>query len=283
VRPAPNDLLEDLHPYYKNSAIVSHAAAASRLIITASDMVSAKLQAGADAFASKVKPNPTPMAFSPATQARVRQVHDFTAGAAGLSAKAVQQVSKVAQNMGARIARKSHRVDGGSGVDENGHPIDGFKPGYLNKTMMAFSTVADGIETAGKGLMTSTGNVASSMVEHKFGPEAGALAHGLTAGVKNVGLVYIDATGVSRKAIIKSVAKGMVVGKFKDGTSLVVGSTGDLVAAEKKESEASSSAGPSQPTVNINDGHWPPPPTYEQGEDNSLYERPEKSAKDFYH
>ena len=42
---------------------------------------------------------------------------------------------------------------------------------------------------------------------------------------KNVGLVYIDVTGVSRRAILKSVAKGMVVGKVKGGGEIIVGAT----------------------------------------------------------
>merc|ERR1711981_780458 len=40
-----------------------------------------------------------------------------------------------------------------------------------------------------------------------LGPEAGSMAADLAGGVKNVGLVYVDVTGVSRRAIIKSVDK----------------------------------------------------------------------------
>jgi spartin len=45
--------------------------------------------------------------------------------------------------------------------------------------------------------------------------------------VRNVGLVYIDVTGVSRRAILKSVAKGMVVGEVKGGGRVIVGGQGD--------------------------------------------------------
>jgi spartin len=61
------------------------------------------------------------------------------------------------------------------------------------------------------------------VVGHRFGPEAGEISKSLGGGFKNVGLVYIDAAGVSRKAIVKSVAKGMVVGKVKGGGDLIVG------------------------------------------------------------
>lgn len=67
---------------------------------------------------------------------------------------------------------------------------------------------------------------ATTVVGHKYGPEAGKVASNLAGGVRNVGLVYIDAAGVSRKAVIKSVAKGMVVGRMPNGQQIVVG-TGD--------------------------------------------------------
>jgi len=104
--------------------------------------------------------------------------------------------------------------------------------------MIAFSTIADGIDQAGRTLLTSGSSAATNVVSHKYGTEAGTVAQGLAGGVKNVGLVYIDAMGVSRRAVIKSVAKGMVVGKMPNGQQLVVGSgDGGVVPAEAFESD----------------------------------------------
>ena len=89
--------------------------------------------------------------------------------------------------------------------------------------MIAFSTIGDGIAYAGKNLLTTSGAAASTVVGHRYGPEAGSVATELAGGVKNVGLVYIDVTGVSRRAVIKSVAKGMVIGKVRGGGEVVVG------------------------------------------------------------
>ena len=88
---------------------------------------------------------------------------------------------------------------------------------------MAFSTIADGIDQAGRNLLASTSTAATTVVAHRFGPEAGEISKSIGGGFKNVGLVYIDAAGVSRRAIVKSVAKGMVVGKVKGGGDLIVG------------------------------------------------------------
>ncbi|KFY23530.1 hypothetical protein V493_05782 [Pseudogymnoascus sp. VKM F-4281 (FW-2241)] len=236
VSPASQEYLEmAMHPAYKGSRLVSRAAVASRLIVTTSSYVAQTLQSGADTFAKKTKPNTTPMTFTPTTHSRVRKINTFTGSAAGLSAKTVGQVSKFAQNIGAGMLHKPERPHKGHGLD--GKVDTGYKPGFLNKSLMAFSTIADGIDQAGRGLLTSTSTAATTVVGHRYGAEAGELSKNLGGGVKNVGLVYIDATGVSRRAIIKSVAKGMVVGKVRGGGDLVVGGGegGDLTDDKVQE------------------------------------------------
>ncbi|CAK7266373.1 hypothetical protein SEPCBS119000_001996 [Sporothrix epigloea] len=239
VSPASLDSVEALHPAYQKSSIVSNAVAASRLIVTTSDMFSRALQAQADKFAGKAVPSTTPLTFQPSTRDHIRRINTLSASAAGLSAKAVAQVSRVAQNLGARLgghnaqdargnatpAGKS-RSKAPSGMDPNGHPLDNFRPGLLNKSLMAFSTVADGVELAGRRLLDTSSTAATTVVSSKWGSEAGEVTRDLTGGIRNVGLVYIDVTGVSRRAIIKSVAKGMVVGHVPGGGNLVV-SSGD--------------------------------------------------------
>lgn len=224
IAPAkPEDLDLAMHPAYKKSTLVSNAAAASRLIVTTSDYVSKALQGGADSFTQKTKPAAKPVTFKPTTKEHVRRVHTFTSGAAGVSAKTVGSIGHLAQNLGATLGRHGKNNGQPKGFDKDGKPLDSYKPGILNKSMMAFSTVADGIEQAGRNLLESSSNAATTVVGHRWGPEAGELSASLGGGVKNVGLVYIDVTGVSRRAILKSVAKGMVVGRVKGGGEVVVG------------------------------------------------------------
>ncbi|KAF2189163.1 hypothetical protein K469DRAFT_701751 [Zopfia rhizophila CBS 207.26] len=222
VRPISEDYLRlARHPAYKDSSLVQNAAAASRLIVTGSSYLSNILVSGADSFTQKVKPNAKPMVFQPTTHERVRKINTFTTSVAGLSAKTVGQVSKYAQNFGANMAGKKAKHS--KSVNPDGTLNTEYKPGLLNKSMIAFSTVADGIALSGKSLLTHGGAAASTVVGHKYGAEAGGIAADLAGGVKNVGLVYIDVTGVSRRAVIKSVAKGMVVGRVKGGGEIVVG------------------------------------------------------------
>lgn len=286
VAPASSEYLEmSMHPAYKNSTLVSKAAMASRLIVTSSGYISNTLQSQANNLTTKIKPNEKAMTFTPTTHARIRKINTFSESAAGLSAKTVGQVSKYAQNLGATMAKKGQSQKASRGIGPDGTPVENYKPGLLNKSMMAFSTIADGIDQAGRQLLASTSTAATTVVGHKYGPEAGEISRSIGGGFKNVGLVYIDAAGVSRKAIIKSVAKGMVVGKVRGGGELIVGGGdgGVMTAPPKnnpnwKEQEAaqgrytddmSMSGGRDSPGL-IAFGKNAPPPAYGNDVGNSL-------------
>jgi spartin len=224
---------------YRSSTLVTKAAWASRLIITGSDYVSKTLHSQAEHFEQTTKPNQKPMSFTPTTHDRIRRVHTFSSGAADMSSKVVGHVSKYAQNIGATLRKNSEGKKG-----------EGQQPGLLNKSMMAFTTIADGVEYAGKSLTVSTTSAASRVIAHRYGDEAGEISKSIGGNVRNVALVYIDVTGVSRKAIVKSVAKGMVVGKVGDG-DLVVPGTSDDSPAKPTSSASASSSNPSSPPPGV--------------------------------
>ncbi|KAK8042615.1 hypothetical protein PG994_013098 [Apiospora phragmitis] len=232
VAPASPEFLEmELHPAYKKSFLVSKATYASRLIVTGSDFITKGLQTSADSFTQKTKPADKAVTFTPTTYDRVRRIGKFSGNVAELSSKTVGQ-------------------DGGRGFGPDGKPIESYKPGLLNKSMMAFSTIADGIDYAGRNLLASGSSAATNVVTHKWGNEAGELSKHLGGSVKNVGLVYIDVTGVSRRAIVKAVGKGMVVGRVKGGGEIVVGDDtsamgGDGDQVDPKTKPSSDSAGTS--------------------------------------
>ncbi|KAI0025553.1 senescence-associated protein-domain-containing protein [Xylariomycetidae sp. FL0641] len=248
VVPASKETIEmDLHPAYKKSFLVSKATTASRLIITTSDLVSNAMQSGSDRFTKGTQPTNKPVSFNPSTHEHVRRIGTFSGGVADLSSKTVGQVTNLAQNIGASIASRKDKDGTKRGYGPDGKPLEGFKPGLLNKSLMAFSTVADGIDQATRNLMTSASSSATTIVTHKWGAEAGELSKHLGGSVKNVGLVYVDVTGVSRKAIIKAVGKGMVVGKVKVGpnqtANVIVGedTTGGMMATQDQRSESQAS------------------------------------------
>lgn len=250
------------HPAYKNSTLVQSSATASRLIVTGSTYLASAIASGAETFQKKTQPNIKPVKFSDATHARIRKVGTLSNGAVDISARTVGQVGRVAQNLGASLARKQESGRN-KGIDRRNPPPE-YNPGVLNKSMIAFSTLADGIEQSARNMLFSGAGAASSMIEHRYGNEAGSVATNLTGGIKNVGLVYIDATGVSRRALLKSVAKGMVVGKMRDGQQVVVGGgDGGQVPANAVESASGpSSLSARDPVVRRASPNATPPPAY---------------------
>lgn len=261
------------HPAYKDSGLVQNAAAASRLIVTGSSYISNMMVSGAENFMTKTKPNEKPMTFKPTTHEHVRKINTFTTTIAGASAKTVGSVTKYAQNFGANMAGKKAKHS--KTMNADGTPNTEYKPGLLNKSMIAFSTVADGIAYSGKTLLTHGSAAASAAVGHRYGAEAGSVAGDLAGGVKNVGLVYIDVTGVSRRAVIKSVAKGMVVGRVKGGGEVVVGGgDGDQLPTdlEKQGGVQNNGLPPNQtagPAGQIGFGNTAPP-SYHSGVGDSI-------------
>lgn len=189
-------------------------------MITTSDYVGKMLQNQADSFTHKTEPVSKPVTFTPATHERIRRINQFSSKAAGLSATTVGSITKVTQNLASNIRRKDGKA---RGYDKDGNMVESYKPGMLNKSLMAFNTIVDGAEQAGKSLLNSTSSSVSTVVGHRWGPDAGEAAKNIGGGFKNVGLVYIDVTGVSRRAILKSVAKGMLVGQVKNGGKVYVG------------------------------------------------------------
>lgn len=249
VQPISHTYVEmEHHPAYKKSSLVSNATKASRLIVTTSDFVSRTMQNQANNFTKHTKPNAKPVTFTPTTHDRVRRINHLSDKAATFSSTTVGAIGHVAQNLGAGMAR---RKDGRArGFDKDGNVIETYKPGVLNKSLMAFNTVVDGIEQAGRTLLTGTSSSVTTVVEHRWGEEAGQVSKNLGGGFKNVGLVYIDVTGVSRRAILKSVAKGMVVGKVKGGGEIIVGGTESNPALVPKDTKGDSET---QSTFSDND------------------------------
>ena len=223
--PASESLLDQVHPAYKKSSIVNMGHKASRLLVTGSDYISSTLMSQADSFTKNTDPVAKPLTFKPTTHEHIRRINHVSTKAASFSSATVGSIGKIAQGLGSTVGiRKDGRA---RGYDKDGNMVETYKPGVLNKSLMAFNTVVDGVEQAGRTLLTGTTTSMSTVVGHRWGPEAGEAAAHIGTGFKNVGLVYIDVTGVSRRAIIKSVAKGMVVGKVKGGGQVIVEGTDD--------------------------------------------------------
>jgi len=268
-------LADAMDPAYANSTIVGTAANVSRLIVTTSNYLGKALNSGANTFTQKTKPAEKPLTFQPSTHTRMEQLHNFSSSAAKLSSQTIGRATYFAQTAGAKLAGHKPR-DPTVNAERGGRPA---KPGILNKSMIAFGVVGDGLEHAGKTLLGHGQEAATKVVSHKYGPEAGQVARRATGSIKNVGLVYIDAAGVSRRAVIKGVAKGVVIGHVKGGGDVIVpasdGEKGEKLASPTTPGRMSPSSSRTPPPG--------PPPSYgsamQQGEGGQMYFPPPPQEK----
>ena len=152
MRPIQADYLKDSQdPAYVNSRLVGTAATAARVLVTSATYVAKAVEAGARTFTEKTKPVNTPMTFQPTTHNYIRQIHNYSATGASIASKTVGTVTHHAQNLGAKLAGK------GDGYQRSSNP------GLINKGLIAFGTIADGIDYASKLILTTSSQAVTTM------------------------------------------------------------------------------------------------------------------------
>ena len=197
VSPAPYD--DDEHGHGSKSSISDMADMISSGIIYSSTALAKGIDSSVQWYINRRPTTDLPVNFQPSTLSRVKKIHHLSNSAVELSAKATGLIASAAHSLGSGVRRKF-------GQD---NPA-GKKPGMLNRSLIAFETIADSIDNSTKQLLSTGSNAATTVVRHKYGDQAADISHSFGSTVKNVGLVYVDARGVTRKALIKGAAKGML-------------------------------------------------------------------------
>ena len=205
-----------MNEYRAQSSLVRAADVVSSGILYSSNTFSKGINSSANWYINKRPTSELPVTFQPATLERVRKIHQLSNSAVVISAKATGFLAQAAHSMGAGVRQK---IAG----DEKA----GKKPSLLNKSLIAFETIADSIDTSTRQLLSTSSSAATMVVRHRYGEQAADISHGLGSTVRNVGLVYVDARGVTRKALIKGAAKGMLFkAKVGNGNEVVLGGGG---------------------------------------------------------
>ncbi|GAA5834945.1 hypothetical protein JCM11251_002068 [Rhodosporidiobolus azoricus] len=221
----------------QNSGLISAANFLSRGIIVGSEILSRQFETGAGKYVSSRPATTTPMVFKQETKARLAQGNHYTQTATVYSGKAAAAVGNVASKLGDKIGKST-----GIQSQPGGPPPTGWR-GALASTLTAVSTVADHLEAGGKTLLDSGSKSASQVIHHKYGSEARGVADDVGGSVKHCALVYIDARGVGRKALLKSVGKSALRADMADGSQLYLSNEN----GELKQIEASAVQGGSVP------------------------------------
>jgi spartin len=195
------------------SSLLQAANLISSGIIYSSTLISKGIHSSVNHYTKRTRTSELPITFQPNTMDRIRKIHHLSNSAAVMSSKATGFLASAAHSLGAGIRDRF--------VDE-AKPTK--RSSLLNKSLIAFETVAESIDTSAKQLLGTTSDAATTVVRHKYGDQAAEVSHGLGSVVRNIGLVYVDARGVTRKALIKGAAKGVLFkAKIGNGEEVIIG------------------------------------------------------------
>lgn len=213
--------------YDKNDAIISTASDFSKGLVFVSSKISSGMGSAASWWVSSRPAAETPTEVSETTKKNMKRANKVTATGAHYTHKAASAVADAAGNLGKKLAPSRSPRDKDDG-----------KRGILSRSLIAFSTVMDGLDTSTQTLLNGSTTSTTKVITHSYGQEAGELAGDFGRSLGNCAMVYIDARGISRKAIVKGVGMGMVKGTFGHDNKLVL----------VDQSDSQPGTGPSAPT-----------------------------------
>ena len=201
----------------------------SRGLVFATDTLVSGMNVASSFFISHTSPRTEPLVFSERTRDNVRRVHSFSGHAVVVTAKTTnlnhEAIGKAVDYVGGADKNRNRR--------KKGTETDGQLP-LKTRILLSADMLLTTVERSATHLIENGTARSSEALGHRYGSDAGnaALLMGQTA--RNVGIVYIDARGVGRRALLKKAGKRYL--KAKLGKR-------DVVLASDEQATASTKGG----------------------------------------
>ncbi|CUA71921.1 hypothetical protein RSOLAG22IIIB_09926 [Rhizoctonia solani] len=194
----------------------------SRGIMYATDLATKGMAAAAQRYVSNSSPTTQPIVFSETTNNNMRRVHNISGQAVKVTAKTTGMIHKMIDMGIDRVAGtgKNKQVDRSAPGAPSPPPRP---PRLLNRILISTDLLLTTLEQSATQLVSHGTDAASKVAGHRYGPEAGAHTRHFGETVRNVGVVYVDARGVGRRALIKRAGKRMIKGRLGSGKEVVLG------------------------------------------------------------
>lgn len=205
--------------YNKDDYILSAAHGFSTGLVFVSDKLSNGMDSAANWWVKNRPASEKPLVFKESTKTNIQRVNNMANTGAYYSRKAVVKVSDAAANLGARLVATGNTTGPKSGeqtdaaaVAASSGTIRRAPDSMLNRSLIAFSTVLDGLDTATQNLIKGATESTTRMVGHSYGSEAQGVASDFGRSLASCAMVYIDVRGIYRKTIVRGVGNGMLKG-----------------------------------------------------------------------
>ncbi|CEL54491.1 hypothetical protein RSOLAG1IB_07094 [Rhizoctonia solani AG-1 IB] len=194
----------------------------SRGIMYATDLASKGMAAAAQRYVSNSSPTTQPIVFSETTNGNMRRVHNVSGQAVQVTAKTTGMIHKII-DMGIDRLTGSEKNKQADRSAPGAPPPPPRPPRLLNRILISTDLILTTLEQSAGQLVSHGTDAASKVAGHRYGPEAGAHTKHFGETVRNVGVVYIDARGVGRRALIKRAGKRMIKGRLGSGREIMLG------------------------------------------------------------
>ncbi|KAJ3091504.1 hypothetical protein HK102_000302 [Quaeritorhiza haematococci] len=216
--------------------VTSGADLLARGITVGASMLGSTIKDQGEKVKNRTIPNSSPTVVKESTMKRLDTMNAYSTKAVQISGATVRAVVTIAGKVGSKINKS---VAGDKNENRNSPAWK-----FVQTTARSLEKVGESWDQATRDVTREAANATVQYVEHKYGAEAGLAAAKTVGVVKNCTLVYIDARGISRKAILYTIGKKAIKYKLEDGTEVMVepqkdGSVTveDVASWEKKERE----------------------------------------------
>ncbi|KAF8344017.1 senescence-associated protein-domain-containing protein [Cantharellus anzutake] len=197
----------------------------SRGIVLLGDAIASGLNYASTQFVNRTAPTQSPITFSDRAKRNVNRVHMLSGHAVQASSKTVNLIHGAIDRLAIRWGRRSPSPSPGppGGPNQSSRPAR--KPGLKNRVLASTDMILTAAEQSVSTVLKSGTTSLSAGVGHMYGPDAGKAVEQIGETAQNVSLVYVDARGVGRRALLKRMGKGVLKAQFGRDKTVVFGDT----------------------------------------------------------
>ncbi|KAK0550935.1 hypothetical protein OC846_002671 [Tilletia horrida] len=177
---------------------------------------------------------------------RSHGLHKFTSQAVSISHTTTSAILSVASSVGDRVG-KATGIQRQSKPDGTLGPAPKGVRGFLNRGIIAASSLLDSLEQAGETLLTDGGTAASRVIGHKYGADAERRTGNVALAGRNLYLVYKDLAGVRRRCLIRTVVGSSLKARTPSGEVVEIKLDGKTPVAPSSASGKARADGPPPP------------------------------------
>ncbi|EJD06257.1 uncharacterized protein FOMMEDRAFT_18403 [Fomitiporia mediterranea MF3/22] len=205
-------------PIEQQDMLMKTASLISRGIVLATDALTTGMGVASSFYIAHTKPNEKPLEFSERTRGHVQRVHkisgkavDVTARTTGLIhdaiGKAVDYMSGSNKGKGRVVDQSRSHIPLAPGAPPPRLPLK-------NRIFLSTDMLLTTVEQSAKQLIEQGTLRVSEALGHKYGNDMRDASYLAGQSVRNVGIVYIDARGVGRRALLKKAGARYIKAKL---------------------------------------------------------------------